>query len=131
MLRGLGYPTSASRRYSLLGDCATGSSLVVTNPLFIGDQLGVEEIRSILRNTTRMLIARARHNSELVGKLWTAIDVTNGFEFTGDLNGYEHELTLPTEIAVGTQQLTIYLFASTTTYLHSHLSIRLLASTIT
>lgn len=55
-------------------------------------KLSVEEIRSMLRNTTRMLIARARHNSELVGKLWAAIDVTKGFEFTGDLDGYEDEI---------------------------------------
>lgn len=38
----------------------------------------IEEIRSMLRETTRELIARARRNSELVGKLTVAIDITKG-----------------------------------------------------
>nr|WP_241434641.1 hypothetical protein [Natrialba asiatica] len=33
-------------------------------------KLSVSEIRSMLRNTTRMLIARARQNGELAGQSW-------------------------------------------------------------
>jgi putative transposase len=39
----------------------------------------------MLRETTRMLIARARHNNELVGKLWVAIDITKGNPWTGQV----------------------------------------------
>ncbi|WP_140408925.1 transposase [Natronolimnobius baerhuensis] len=46
-------------------------------------KLTVEETRSMLHETTRMLISRARHNSELVGKLWAAIDITKGNPWTG------------------------------------------------
>src|SRR5699024_144393 len=46
-------------------------------------KLSVAEMREMLRNTTRMIIARARQNGELTGKLWAAIDVTKGFPFTG------------------------------------------------
>src|SRR5699024_7700144 len=35
-------------------------------------KLSISEIREMLRNTTRMLIARARQHSELTGKLWAA-----------------------------------------------------------
>jgi putative transposase len=49
-------------------------------------KLSVAEIRSMLRNTTRMLIARARQHGELTGKLWAAIDVTKGFPFTGEMD---------------------------------------------
>lgn len=49
----------------------------------------VEEVRSMLRETTRALIACARHNSELVGSLWAAIDITKGNPFTGDREGHE------------------------------------------
>ncbi len=45
-------------------------------------KLSVGDIRSMLRNTTRMLIARARQHGELTDKLWAAIDVTKGFPFT-------------------------------------------------
>lgn len=44
----------------------------------------------MLRETTRALIARARHNSELVGSLWAAIDITKGNPFTGDREGHEN-----------------------------------------
>jgi putative transposase len=52
----------------------------------------VAEIRSMLRNTTRMLIARARQHGELVGKLWAAIDVTKGVPFTGDVEEHEDNI---------------------------------------
>ena len=55
-------------------------------------KLSVAEIREMLRNTTRMLIARARQNGELTGKLWTAIDVTKGFPFTGDPEDHEDDI---------------------------------------
>ena len=45
-------------------------------------KLSVDDIRSMLRNTTRMLIARARQNGELDGPVFAAIDVTKGFPFT-------------------------------------------------
>ncbi|AGB39036.1 transposase [Natronococcus occultus] len=48
-------------------------------------KLTVEETRSMLHETTRMLIARARHNAELVGKLWAAIDITKGNPWTGKI----------------------------------------------
>jgi putative transposase len=55
-------------------------------------KLSVAEIRSMLRNTTRMLIARARQHGELSGKLWAAIDVTKGFPFTGDAEEHEDDI---------------------------------------
>jgi putative transposase len=55
-------------------------------------KLSVPEIRSMLRNTTRMLIARARQHGELTGKLWAAIDVTKGFPFTGDVEDHEDDI---------------------------------------
>jgi IS4 transposase len=54
-------------------------------------KLSVAEICSMLRNTTRMLIARARQHGELDRKLWAAIDVTKGFPFTGDVEDHEDE----------------------------------------
>ena len=48
-------------------------------------KLSIAEIRSMLRNTTRMLIARARQNGELDGPVFAAIDVTKGFPFTGNV----------------------------------------------
>jgi putative transposase len=55
-------------------------------------KLSVADIRSMLRNTTRMLIARARQHGELTGKLWAAIDVTKGFPFTGDVEDHEDDI---------------------------------------
>jgi putative transposase len=55
-------------------------------------KLSVAEIRSMLRNTTRMLIARARQHGELTGKLWAAIDVTKGFPFTGEIDDNEDDI---------------------------------------
>src|SRR5699024_7906476 len=55
-------------------------------------KLSVAEMREMLRNTTRMIIARARQNGELTGKLWAAIDVTKGFPFTGDVEDHEDGL---------------------------------------
>jgi putative transposase len=55
-------------------------------------KLSVAEIRSMLRNTTRMIIARARQNGELTGKFWAAIDVTKGFPFTGDPEDHEDDI---------------------------------------
>ncbi len=55
-------------------------------------KLSVAEIREMLRNTTRMIIARARQNGELTGKLWAAIDVTKGFPFTGDVEDHEDDI---------------------------------------
>lgn len=55
-------------------------------------KLSVAEIRSMLRNTTRMLIARARQHGELTGNLWAAIDVTKGVPFTGDIEGHEDDI---------------------------------------
>jgi putative transposase len=55
-------------------------------------KLSVAEIREMLRNMTRMIIARARQNGELTGKLWAAIDVTKGFPFTGDIEDHEDDI---------------------------------------
>ena len=55
-------------------------------------KLSVPEIREMLRNTTRMLIARARQHGELTGKLWAAIDVTKGVPFTGEIEGHEDDI---------------------------------------
>jgi putative transposase len=55
-------------------------------------KLSVNDIRSMLRNTTQLLIARARQHGELTGKLWTAIDVTKGVPFTGDVEGHEDDI---------------------------------------
>ncbi|UPM44879.1 transposase [Halocatena salina] len=55
-------------------------------------KLSVNDIRSMLRNTTRMLIARARQHGELTGKLWTAIDVTKGVPFTGDVDDDDDDI---------------------------------------
>ena len=55
-------------------------------------KLSVEEIREMLRNTTRMLIARARQNGELDGTVMAAIDVTKGFPFTGDVDDHENDI---------------------------------------
>jgi IS4 transposase len=48
-------------------------------------KLTAEETRSMLHETNRMLIARARHNAELVGKLCAAIDITKGNPWTGKI----------------------------------------------
>ena len=45
----------------------------------------------MLHETTRMLIARARHNAELVGKLWAAIDITKGNPWTGKIERDEDD----------------------------------------
>ena len=55
-------------------------------------KLSVAEIREMLRNTTRMLIARARQNGELDGSVFAAIDVTKGFPFTGDVEDHEDDI---------------------------------------
>jgi putative transposase len=55
-------------------------------------KLSVTEIREMLRNTTRMLIARARQNGELDGSVMAAIDVTKGFPFTGDVEDHEDDV---------------------------------------
>nr|WP_273742486.1 transposase [Natrinema soli] len=55
-------------------------------------KLSVVEIRSMLRNTTRMLIARARQHGELTGKLWAAIDVTKGVPFTSDVDDDDDDI---------------------------------------
>jgi IS4 transposase len=49
------------------------------------EKLTVEEMRTMLRETNRPLIARARRNSELVRKLCAAIDITKGNPFTGQI----------------------------------------------
>ena len=56
------------------------------------EKLSVAEIREMLRNTTRMLIARARQNGELDGPVFAAIDVTKGFPFTGDVEDHEDDI---------------------------------------
>src|SRR5699024_4321389 len=55
-------------------------------------KLSVAEIREMLRDTTRMLIARARQNGELDGSDFAAIDVTKGFPVTGDVKGHEDDI---------------------------------------
>ncbi|WP_160135391.1 transposase [Halococcus salsus] len=55
-------------------------------------KLSVDDVRSMLRNTTRMLIARARQNGELDGPVFAAIDVTKGFPFTGDVEDHEDDI---------------------------------------
>lgn len=55
-------------------------------------KLSVTDIRSMLWNTTRMLIARARQNGEVDGPAFAAIDVTKGFPFTGDAEGHEDDI---------------------------------------
>ena len=54
-------------------------------------KLSVAEIREMLRNTTRMLIARARQNGELDRPVMSAVDTTKGFRFTGDIEGHEDD----------------------------------------
>lgn len=53
--------------------------------------LSVAEIWEMLRNTTRMLIVRARQNGELAGSVFAAIDVTKGFPFTGDVENHQDD----------------------------------------
>jgi len=48
-------------------------------------KLDPDEIRAMVRKTTRKLIEQARRNSELVGKLWAAIDITKGYPWLGDI----------------------------------------------
>ncbi len=55
-------------------------------------KLSISDIRSMLRNTTRMLIARARQNGELDGPVMAAVDVTKGFPFTGGGEGHEDDI---------------------------------------
>ena len=55
-------------------------------------RLSVAEIREMLRNTTRMLIARARQSGELDGPVFAAIDVTKGFPFTGNVADHEDDI---------------------------------------
>ncbi|WP_232833851.1 transposase [Saliphagus sp. LR7] len=55
-------------------------------------KLSVAEIREMLRDTTRMLIARASQNGELDGPVFAAIDVTKGFPFTGDPEDHEDDI---------------------------------------
>ena len=55
-------------------------------------KLSVAEIRSMLRNTTQMLITRGRQNGELDGLVMTAIDVTKGFPFTGNVADHEDDI---------------------------------------
>jgi putative transposase len=55
-------------------------------------KLSDAEIREMLRNTTRMLIAQARQNGELDGSVMAAIDVTKGFPFTGDVEDHEDDI---------------------------------------
>jgi putative transposase len=55
-------------------------------------KLSVGEIREMLRNTTRMLITRARQNGELDGPVFAAIDVTKGFPFTGEIDDNEDDI---------------------------------------
>jgi putative transposase len=55
-------------------------------------KLSIGEIREMLRNTTRMLIARARQNGKLDGPVFAAIDVTKGFPFTGEIDDNEDDI---------------------------------------
>jgi IS4 transposase len=55
-------------------------------------KLSVAEIREMLHNTTRMLIARARQNGELDGPVFAAIDVTKGFPFTGNVADHDEDI---------------------------------------
>jgi len=48
-------------------------------------KLSVEETQSMLHETTEELIKRARRDSELVGKLSAAIDITKGNPWTGKI----------------------------------------------
>ncbi|MFC6964321.1 transposase [Halocatena marina] len=84
------YARSGPASFSLdtsRGNIPTGS----THRYQIG-KLSVAEIREMLRDTTRMLIARARQNGELDGLVFTAIDVTKGFPFTGDIEDHEDDI---------------------------------------
>jgi putative transposase len=55
-------------------------------------KLSASEIRSMLRTTTRQLITRARQHGELGAQLWTAIDVTKGAPFTGDVEAHDEDI---------------------------------------
>ena len=55
-------------------------------------KLSDAEIREMLRNTTRTLIARAWQNGELDGPVFAAIDVTKGFPFTVDVEDQEDDI---------------------------------------
>jgi len=46
----------------------------------------VEDVRSMLRETTKRLVRKARRNGELQGKVWAAIDVTKGNPWQGEIN---------------------------------------------
>lgn len=48
-------------------------------------QLDVEDIRSMLQETSRALVARARHRDELRDKVVVGIDVTKGNPWTGEI----------------------------------------------
>lgn len=54
-------------------------------------KLSAEETRSMLHETNRMLIARARHNAELVGNLVAAIDITKGNPWMGKIERDEDD----------------------------------------
>lgn len=54
-------------------------------------KLSVEETRSMLHETTEELIKRARRDSELVGKLSAAIDITKGNPWTGKIERDEDD----------------------------------------
>ena len=72
-------------QYSFAIDSSRERTPSASNHRYQIQKLGVDEVRSMLRETTRMLIARARHNNELVGKLHAAIDITKGNPWTGQI----------------------------------------------
>lgn len=78
-----------SGQHSFFIDSARDRTPSASNHRHQVQKLSVEETREMLRNTTRALIARARHNNELDRKVTVAIDITKSKPFTGDREGYE------------------------------------------
>ncbi len=78
-----------SGQHSFFIDSQRDRTPSASNHRYQMGKLTVEEIRSMLHEATRMLIARARHNAELVGKLWAAIDITKGNPWTGQIERSE------------------------------------------
>lgn len=83
-----------SGQHSFFIDSQRDRTPSASNHRYQMGKLTVEEIRSMLHEATRMLIGRARHNAELVGKLWAAIDITKGNPWTGKIErGEDNSIT--------------------------------------
>jgi len=77
------YAQSGQHSFSLASEREETPS--ASNHRYQIGKLSVEETRSMLHETTDELIKRARRDSELVGKLSAAIDITKGNPWTGKI----------------------------------------------